>query len=58
MQWLIILITFYQNKLWDGLKIMPILYFTRVRGSQMEGSCSGTGTVAGFGICGNELSSS
>jgi len=29
-----------------------------VRGSQMEGSCSGTGTVAGFGICGNELSSS
>ena len=26
--------------------------------SQMEGSCSGTGTVAGFGICGNELSSS
>ena len=27
-------------------------------GSQMEGSCSGTGTVAGFDICGNELSSS
>ena len=41
----------------DG-KIILEWTLTKWGTSQMEGSCSGTGTVAGFGICGNELSSS